>query len=101
MQLCEQGACPNGTYEATAFGPQVKVDIMKKLLAATAVLAFAAPALAGNLDTFEAPAEAPTVEDAPMGGSNAAWIIPLIAIIAIAAASGGSDSEDTVVVDDD
>ena len=71
---------------------------MKHLLAASAILALATPAFAGNLDTFEAPAEAPAVEDAPMGGSNAAWIVPLIAIVAIAVAA--SDSSDSATADD-
>jgi hypothetical protein len=65
---------------------------MKHLIAAAAIAAMTTPAFAGNLDVFEAPAEPEMVEEAPMGGSNAAWLIPLIAIIAIAAASSGGDS---------
>ena len=66
---------------------------MKKLIASAAILALTTPAFAGTIDTFEAPPE-PVVEDTPMGGSNAAWIVPLIAIIAIAAAASSDDDDD-------
>jgi len=64
---------------------------MKKLVGATAILLLTSTNAfyAGNLSEFEAPEEV-IVDDEPMGGSNAAWIIPLIAIIAIAASSGGN-----------
>ena len=56
-----------------------------KLIASTAVaLLLAGQAFAGNL-VFEAPEEPMVVaEPAPMGGSNAAWIIPVIGLAAIA-----------------
>ena len=66
---------------------------MKKLVATAAIVAMGTAAIAGNLDSFEAPAEEPMVEEAPMGGSNAAWIVPLIAIIAIVAASSSDDTQ--------
>ena len=68
---------------------------MKNLVTAAAILCMATAASAGNLAEFEEPVE----EQAAMGGSNAAWIIPLIAIIAIAASSGGDDSDEGEVTD--
>ena len=50
----------------------------------------AGAAYAGNLDTFVAPAEV-VPADEPMGGSNAAWIVPLLAIALIAVAASGND----------
>lgn len=67
---------------------------MKKVLLTAAALSFAAPtAFAGSAEVFTAPAE-PEVEvsqEAPAGGSNAAIIVPIIAIIAIAAGIAASD----------
>ena len=65
---------------------------MKALIPAIALALAATGAHAGNLSTFEEPAEV-IAEDTPMGGSNAAWIIPLIAIIAIAAAASSDDGD--------
>ncbi len=64
---------------------------MKKALLTAAALSFAAPAFAGNVEVFEAPADPVVVEEAPAGGSNAAIIVPIIAIIAIAAGIAASD----------
>lgn len=56
------------------------------------LMALATSAHAGNLTQFDEP---PAVgNDEPMGGSNAAWIIPLVAILAIAATSGGGGGKD-------
>jgi hypothetical protein len=57
---------------------------MKLIVSTAAALLLASQAFAGNL-VFEAPAE-PVVEaaPAPMGGSNAAWLIPVIGLAAIA-----------------
>ena len=69
-----------------------------KLFVSTAVaLLLAGQAFAGNL-VYEAPAEPVVVaEPAPMGGSNAAWIIPVIglAAIAYAIANNNNDDDDT------
>ncbi len=56
-----------------------------KLIVSTAVaLLLAGQAFAGNL-VFEAPQEPVVVaQPAPMGGSNAAWLIPVIGLAAIA-----------------
>lgn len=59
---------------------------MKKVALTAAMLAFAAPAFAGNVEVFVAPPaepEPPVVEEM---GSNAAWLVPVVAIVAIAAA---------------
>ena len=49
----------------------------------------ATSASAGNLAEFEEPA--PVAEEEPMGGSNAAWLIPLLLIAgAVAIASSGN-----------
>ena len=63
-----------------------------KLFVSTAVaLLLAGQAFAGNL-VYEAPAEPVVVaEPAPMGGSNAAWIIPVIGLAAIAYAIANND----------
>ena len=68
------------------------------------IVAFAGAASAGNLSTFEEPQE-PAEEAAGLGMNNAAWIIPLVAILAIAAASGGNGgggggSDEESVTDD-
>jgi len=68
---------------------------MKKTLAATAILALTATGVyAGNVQTFDDTTALPEVEAQPMGGSSAAWIVPLIAIIAIAASKGGNGGGD-------
>ena len=68
-----------------------------KLIVTTAAAAFllANQAIAGAL-VFEAPAEPVVVaEPEPMGGSNAAWLIPVIGLAAIAyAISNDSDDDD-------
>ena len=64
---------------------------MKKVVLTAAALALATPAFAGNVEVFVAPEEPVVVEEAPAGGSNAALIVPLIAIIAIAAGIAASD----------
>lgn len=69
---------------------------MKLILSTAAALLMAGQAFAGAL-VFEAPAEAEVIvaEPAPMGGSNAAWIIPVIGLAAIAyAISNDSDDDD-------
>ena len=74
-----------------------------KLIVSTAVaLVLAGQAFAGNL-VFEAPEEPVVVaEPAPMGGSNAAWIIPVIGLAAIAyAISNDDDDDDDDTTDDD
>ena len=65
-----------------------------KLIVSTAVaLLLAGQAFAGNL-VFEAPEEPVVVADpAPMGGSNAAWIIPVIGLAAIAYAISNDSSD--------
>ena len=72
---------------------------MKQLIAAVSALLIATPAVAGNLDTFVAPEE-PMVEEAPMGGSNAAWIVPLLAIALIAVAASSDDDDDEPMVEE-
>ena len=66
-----------------------------KLIVSTAVaLLLAGQAFAGNL-VFEAPAEPAVVATpAPMGGSNAAWLIPVIGLAAIAYAISNDSSDD-------
>ncbi|TPE52626.1 hypothetical protein [Amaricoccus solimangrovi] len=60
--------------------------------AAAALLLAGQAAFAGNL-VYEAPAEPVVVaEPAPMGGSNAAWLIPVIGLAAIAYAISNDDS---------
>ncbi len=67
-----------------------------KLIVSTAVAALlAGQAFAGNL-VFEAPQEPVVVaEPAPMGGSNAAWIIPVIGLAAIAYAIANDNNDDS------
>jgi hypothetical protein len=65
---------------------------MKFIVTTAAALLLAGQAFAGNL-VFEAPAEPVVVaEPEPMGGSNAAWIIPVIGLAAIAYAIADDDS---------
>ena len=66
-----------------------------KLIVSTAVaLVLASQAFAGAL-IFEAPEEPVIVaEPAPMGGSNAAWLIPVIGLAAIAYAISNDDDDD-------
>ena len=68
---------------------------MKFVATTTAALLLAGTAFAGNL-VFEAPVEEEVVvQEEPMGGSNAAWLVPLLAIGLIAlAVSGGDDDDD-------
>ncbi|MEM8571196.1 MAG: hypothetical protein AAGG56_09835 [Pseudomonadota bacterium] len=65
---------------------------MKFIVTTAAALLLAGQAFAGNL-VFEAPAEPVVVaEPEPMGGSNAAWIIPVIGLAAVAYAIADDDS---------
>lgn len=65
---------------------------MKFIVTTAAALLLANAAFAGNL-VFEAPAEPIVVaEPEPMGGSNAAWLIPVIGLAAIAYAISNDDS---------
>ncbi len=65
---------------------------MKFIVTTAAALLLAGQAFAGNL-VFEAPEEPVVVaEPEPMGGSNAAWIIPVIGLAAIAYAIADDDS---------
>ncbi len=74
---------------------------MKYLTTAISAIAImTAPlATAGTL-VFEGEVEQEVLvaDEAPMGGSNAAWIVPLIAIavIGLAISSGGDDDDDEV-----
>lgn len=65
---------------------------MKLIVTTATALLLAGQAFAGAL-VFEEP-EAPVVvaEPAPQGGSNAAWLIPVIGVVAIAAAIANDDS---------
>ena len=73
-----------------------------KLIVSTAVaLVLAGQAFAGAL-IFEAPEEPVVVaEPAPMGGSNAAWLIPVIGLAAIAYAISNDDDDDDDTTDID
>lgn len=62
---------------------------MKKALLVAAAMSFAAPAFAGSPETFVAPE--PVMEEAPAGGSNAAIVVPLVALVVIATAIAVSD----------
>lgn len=65
---------------------------MKFIVTTATALLLAGQAFAGEL-VFE-PVEEPVVvaEPAPQGGSNVAWLIPLIGVVAIAAAIANDDS---------
>ncbi|WP_424930158.1 hypothetical protein [Amaricoccus tamworthensis] len=61
---------------------------------AAAALLLSGPAFAGNL-VFDAPEEpVVVVEPEPMGGSNAAWLIPAIGLAAVAYAITNDDDDD-------
>jgi hypothetical protein len=65
---------------------------MKYLVTTAAALLLAGQAFAGAL-VFEAPEEPIVIaEPAPVGGSNAAWLIPVIGLAAIAYAIANDDS---------
>jgi hypothetical protein len=65
---------------------------MKLIVTTAAALLLAGQAFAGNL-VFEAPEEPIIIaEPEPMGGSNAAWLIPVIGLAAIAYAVANDDS---------
>jgi hypothetical protein len=66
---------------------------MKFIVSTAAALLLAGQAFAGAL-VFEPPVEEEIIvaEPAPMGGSNAAWLIPVIGLAAIAYAISNDDS---------
>lgn len=66
---------------------------MKVIVGTLAALMLATQAFAGAL-VFEPPAEEEIIvaEPAPAGGSNAAWLIPVIGLAAIAYAIANDDS---------
>lgn len=66
---------------------------MKLIVSTAAALLLAGQAFAGAL-VFEAPVEEEIIvaEPAPMGGFNAAWIIPVIGLAAVAYAISNDDS---------
>ncbi len=66
---------------------------MKLIVSTAMALLLAGQAMAGAL-IFEAPVEEEVIvsEPAPMGGSNAAWIIPVIGLAAVAYAISNDDS---------
>jgi hypothetical protein len=65
---------------------------MKLIVTTAAALLLAGQAFAGAL-VFEAPAEPVIIaEPEPMGGSNAAWLIPVIGLAAIAYAISNDNS---------
>ncbi len=65
---------------------------MKLIVTTAAALLLAGQAFAGTL-VSEAPAEPVIIaEPEPMGGSNAAWLIPVIGLAAIAYAVANDDS---------
>lgn len=65
---------------------------MKYIVSTAAALLLAGQAFAGAL-VFEAPAEPIVIaEPAPVGGFNAAWLIPVIGLAAIAYAIANDDS---------
>ncbi|MEO0912730.1 MAG: hypothetical protein AAFY59_07055 [Pseudomonadota bacterium] len=57
---------------------------MKLTATVAAIALLTAPAFAGNVEPFVAPE--PVAVDEPVGGSNAAWLVPVIGIAIIAAA---------------
>ncbi len=63
---------------------------MKKALLVAAAMSFAAPAFAGSPETFVAPPE-PVMEEAPAGGSNAAIVVPLLALVVAGVAIAVAD----------
>lgn len=69
---------------------------MKFVISTAVALLMAGQAFAGAL-VFEAPVEQEVIvaePAAPIGGSNAAWIIPVIALAAIAYAIANDDDDD-------
>ncbi len=66
---------------------------MKLIVSTAAALLLAGQAFAGAL-VFEAPAEEEIVvaEPEPVGGFNAAWLIPVIGLAAVAYAISNDDS---------
>ncbi len=65
-----------------------------KLLWVLAALALSGTiAYSGNL-VFEAPVEQEVIEEEPIGGSRAGWLVPVLAIALIAAAVVLSDDDD-------
>ena len=61
---------------------------MKKAALVAAMLTATTPAFAGNVEVFEAP-EPPMVEE-PVG-SNAGWVVPLLAVVIVGAAIAMSE----------
>lgn len=68
---------------------------MKLVALTSAALLAATTAFAGNVN-FEAPVEVPVVEETPTtgGSGSGAWLIPAVAIVAIAAAVIASQNDD-------
>ncbi len=68
---------------------------MKYITAAASIaaLSVASAAYSGNL-VFEAPVEQEVIEEEPIGGSRAGWLVPVLAIAIIAAAIVLSDDDD-------
>jgi hypothetical protein len=63
---------------------------MKKALLVAAAMSLAAPAFAGSPEVFVAPPE-PVMEEAPAGGSNAAIIVPILALVIAGVAIANSN----------
>ncbi|MEO1549042.1 MAG: hypothetical protein AAFR93_01265 [Pseudomonadota bacterium] len=69
---------------------------MKFITATIAAFAIASAASAGN-PVFEAPVEVEVMEEEmvePVGSSAGGWIVPVLAVLAIAAAVAASDDDD-------
>jgi hypothetical protein len=74
---------------------------MKFIVTTAAALLLAGQAFAGAL-IYEAPEEPVVVaEPAPMGGSNAVWLIPAIGLAAIAYAIANDDDDDDDTTDEE
>ncbi|MEM6466223.1 MAG: hypothetical protein AAF679_06940 [Pseudomonadota bacterium] len=69
---------------------------MKFITATIAAFAIASAASAGN-PVFEAPVEVEVMEEEemvePVGSSAGGWIVPVLAVLAIAAAVAASDDD--------
>ena len=65
---------------------------MKFIVTTAAALLLAGQAFAGALVFEPEPEPVIVAEPAPQGGSNAAWLIPVIGVVAIAAAIANDNS---------